>query len=145
LVAEDFVGWLGIVPGSPLARRRVRDGRALSSAIIRTAAPAEVLAVDPAEGFVAAANALIGGTHFVASVGDAAELPFPTTTSTWSSRASFSTSFPISAARSRKRAASRGRAGTIGAYVWDYAGENADDPAVLGRGRGIRPGCAGTR
>jgi ubiquinone/menaquinone biosynthesis C-methylase UbiE len=109
LIAQDFVGWLGIVPGARWLDVGCGTG-ALSSAIIRTAAPAEVRGVDPAEGFVATADSLLGGTHFAASVGDAAELPFHDDSFDWSSRASFSPSFRTSGAPSRKRAASRGRA-----------------------------------
>jgi len=49
---------------------------ALSSAIIGAAAPAEVRGVDPAEGLVESANALLRGAHFAATLGDAEELPF---------------------------------------------------------------------
>src|SRR6476659_1376171 len=52
VVALDFVRWLGIVPGAMWLDVGCGTG-ALSSAIIRTAAPAEVRGVDPAEGFVA--------------------------------------------------------------------------------------------
>jgi SAM-dependent methyltransferase len=122
LVAQDFVGWLGIVPGGRWFDVGCGTG-ALSSAIIRTAAPSEVLAVDPAEGFVAAAKALIGGTHFAASVGDAAELPFPDD--------HFDVvvsglvlNFVPDLGRALAEAARVTRpGGTVGAYVWDYAGQ----------------------
>lgn len=121
LVALDFVGWLGIVPGAGWLDVGCGTG-ALSSAIIRTATPAEVRGVDPAEGFVATANALIGGTHFAASVGDAAELPFPDD--------SFDVvvsglvlNFVPDLGRALAEAGRVTRpGGTVGAYVWDYAG-----------------------
>jgi SAM-dependent methyltransferase len=121
LVAQDFIARLGIVPGARWLDVGCGTG-ALSSVIIRTAAPADVRGIDPAEGFVATANALIGGTHFAASVGDAAELPFPDD--------SFDVvvsglvlNFVPDLGRALAEAGRVTRpAGTVGAYVWDYAG-----------------------
>lgn len=121
LIAQDFVGWLGVVPGASWLDVGCGTG-ALSSAIIRTAAPAEVRGVDPAEGFVATADSLLGGTHFAASVGDAAELPFPN-----DSFDAVVSGLVLTFVPDLGRAlAEAGRVtrpgGTVGAYVWDYAG-----------------------
>jgi ubiquinone/menaquinone biosynthesis C-methylase UbiE len=120
LVAQDFVGWLGIAPGARWLDVGCGTG-ALSSAIIRAAAPAELRGVDPAEGFVATANALLGGTHFAATLGDAAELPFPDDHFDVVVSGLVLTFVPDlgRALAEAGRVARRG--GTVGAYVWDYA------------------------
>jgi ubiquinone/menaquinone biosynthesis C-methylase UbiE len=100
----------------------VRDRRALVGDHPHRG-PAEVRGVDPAEGFVAAADSLLGGTHFSASVGDAAELPFPDD--------SFDVvvsglvlNFVPDLGRALAEAARVTRpGGIVGAYVWDYAGQ----------------------
>ena len=131
-------------PGSLLARCRVRDGRALVGDHPHRG-PSEVLAVDPAKGFLAAANALIGGTHFAASVGDAAELPFPDD--------HFDVvvsglvlNFVPDLGRALAEAGRVTRpGGTVGANVWDYVGRMQMIRLFWDAAVGSDPAAQGTR
>ena len=73
-VADAFLAWLGV----PARRRWLDVGcgtGALASRILRSAAPAEVVGVDPSEGFIATARASVPHVTFL--TGDAQELPLP--------------------------------------------------------------------
>ncbi|VVJ23987.1 Methyltransferase type 11 [Amycolatopsis camponoti] len=75
-VAPVFVRRLGV----PASRRWLDVGcgtGALTSAVLEAGAPAEVVGVDPSEGFLKTARASVPDPRASFSVADARELPFP--------------------------------------------------------------------
>jgi SAM-dependent methyltransferase len=75
-VAETFVRQLGV----PASRRWLDVGcgtGALTSAVLATADPVEVVGVDPSEGFLATARAAVTDPRASFEVADARALPFP--------------------------------------------------------------------
>ncbi|HET9457340.1 MAG TPA: class I SAM-dependent methyltransferase [Candidatus Limnocylindrales bacterium] len=118
-VAAEFLPWLGIPPG----RRWLDVGcgtGVLARTILESAAPAEIVGVDPAEGFVRFAAARTADPHVRFAVADAAALPF--------GDGSFDVAVaglvlnfvadPAAALGEMVRVTAPG--GTIAAYVWDY-------------------------
>jgi SAM-dependent methyltransferase len=119
-VAREFVEWL-----APAANIRWLDvgcgSGALTQTILATAAPREVLGIDPSEGFIAHARRHTQDSRAKFQVGDAQALPVA------------NSSFDIAVAglvlnfvpNPSKAAAEMHRAvrvgGTVAAYVWDYA------------------------
>jgi SAM-dependent methyltransferase len=122
LAAADFVDWLDVPPG----RRWLDVGcgtGALTELVLARAAPAAVVGVDPSEGFVEFARAAMPDGRAAFAIGDAQALPFD--------RGSFDVTVagllmnfvpePRAAAMEMARVTVPG--GTVGAYVWDYAGD----------------------
>src|SRR5262245_45290122 len=75
-VAAEFLAWLA----QPSGQRWVDVGcgtGALSGAILATADPAEVIGVDPAEGFLELARATVKDHRASFRAGDARQLPVP--------------------------------------------------------------------
>jgi SAM-dependent methyltransferase len=119
LVAREFVEWLAVPPRARWLDVGSGTG-ALAQEIVARASPVEVMGVDPSAAFVEHARNAVGLRFEVAA---AEELPFDD--------ASFDTvvsglvlnfvADPDRAAREAARVSAGG--GTVGAYVWDYAGE----------------------
>ena len=121
-VAAAFVTWLGVPPGLRWLDVGCGTG-ALTRAILATADPREVLGVDRSADFVATARAEITDSAACFQIGDARALPVQSNTYD-AVVAGLALNFvpePAKAVAEMVRAAQPG--GTVGAYVWDYAGE----------------------
>ena len=119
-VAREFIEWL-----APATNARWLDvgcgSGALTQAILATAAPGDVLGVDPSEGFIAHARRYTQDSRAKFQVGDAQALPV--------ANSSFDVAVaglvlnfvpdPARAAAEMHRAVRVG--GIVAAYVWDYA------------------------
>ncbi|MEJ3748437.1 class I SAM-dependent methyltransferase [Actinomycetes bacterium KLBMP 9797] len=119
-VAEGFLRWLDV----PAGRRWLDVGcgtGALTAAILAATDPAEVVGVDPSEGFLAHARARVTDPRAAFHIGDAESLPLPD--GEFDAVASGLTlNFvpqPDRAAAELARTAAPG--GAVAAYVWDYA------------------------
>jgi len=120
LVAAIFLDWLAVPPG----RRWLDVGcgtGALTAAILRTADPARVLAVDTSEGFLATARSHVTDARAAFQVGDAQQLPVPDgdVDTVVSGLAVNFVPDPARALAEFARVTSPG--GVVAAYVWDYA------------------------
>jgi SAM-dependent methyltransferase len=119
-VAPVFLSWLRIPAGLSWLDVGCGTG-ALAAAIIDHCAPASVVGVDPSEGFLAAAQARLAGRAAI-SRGSATAIPLE------DGSVDVAVSGLVLNFVSDQRAALTeiGRVtrdgGTIGAYVWDYAG-----------------------
>ena len=119
-VAREFIEWL-----APATNARWLDvgcgSGALTQTILATAAPGDVLGVDPSEGFIAHARRYTQDSRAKFQVGDAQALPV--------ANSSFDVAVaglvlnfvpdPARAAAEMHRAVRVG--GIVAAYVWDYA------------------------
>jgi SAM-dependent methyltransferase len=119
-VAPLFLAWLDVPPG----RRWLDVGcgtGALSAAVLDTAGPASVTAVDPSEGFLATAAEHLGPRARTRQ-GTAAALPLDDASvdATVSDLVLNFTPDPMAALAEQSRVTVGG--GVIAAYVWDYAG-----------------------
>lgn len=120
-VADEFVGWLDVRPDADWLDVGCGTG-ALSEAIADTAEPAHILGIDPSAGFVAYAERRLRGRPASFHVGDAQELPAPDD-SRDAVVAGLVLNFVPNPARGVAEMARVARPrGTVGAYVWDYAG-----------------------
>src|SRR6516162_479268 len=100
-IAREFIAWLALAAKSRWLDVGCGTG-ALTQTILATAAPREVLGVDPSEGFIAHTRRHTQDSRAKFEVGDAQALPDP-----------------ARAAAEMHRAVRAG--GTVAAYVWDYA------------------------
>jgi SAM-dependent methyltransferase len=119
-VAPRFLAWLGVAS----ARRWLDVGcgtGALCGAILEHCAPAAVTGVEPSEGFLGAARARLAGRAELHR-GDASSIPLADATVdvVVSGLVLNFVPDPRRALAEMKRVTERG--GTLGAYVWDYAG-----------------------
>jgi ubiquinone/menaquinone biosynthesis C-methylase UbiE len=120
-VAPLFLDWLGA--GSGLDWLDVGSGTgALSAAILARCNPASLIGVDPSEGFVAAAQALLADRRAEFRVGDAQALPLVAASRDVVVSALVLNFVPdrTKALLEMKRVARPG--GLVGFYVWDYPG-----------------------
>jgi SAM-dependent methyltransferase len=120
--ADAFLMWLAPAPGLRWLDVGCGTG-ALTQAILATANPREVLGVDPSADFIASATAQITDVRVRFEIGDARALPVPNDAYD-GVVAGLALNFvpdPAAAIIEMVRAAQLG--GTVGAYVWDYAGE----------------------
>ncbi|MGA7732654.1 MAG: methyltransferase domain-containing protein [Chloroflexia bacterium] len=122
LVAREFLDWLAVPPGSYWLDVGCGTG-ALTEAILQQAAPAEVMGVDPAEGFVAYAREHVQDRRASFRVGDAMALPFEDEMFGAVMSGLVLNFIPRQdvALAEMVRVAKRG--GIVAAYVWDYAGQ----------------------
>lgn len=119
-VAPLFLDWLGAAEGLDWVDVGCGTG-ALTAAILDGCAPASVVGVDPADGFVEAARERLGDrATFVA--GDAVALPLPDASAdaVVSALVLNFVAEPHAAVEEALRVARPG--GTVAASVWDYAG-----------------------
>lgn len=121
LVAAEFLDWLDV----PTGRRWLDVGcgtGALTETILTRAQPSEVRGVDPSEDFVAYAQKQIADPRFEVQVSDARSLPFADGSFDAVVSGLVLNFVPDQggAAKELRRVAVEG--GTVGAYVWDYAG-----------------------
>jgi SAM-dependent methyltransferase len=124
IVARDFVAWLAVPPGSRWLDVGCGTG-AISQSILDIAQPAGIVAVDPSEAYTAYARRRFEGAPVEVRIGDARALPVADS-SFDAVVCGLMLNF-VPAADQPKAAAGMVRAarpgGTVGAYVWDYAGE----------------------
>lgn len=149
LVARDFIAWLELS-----SRARWLDvgcgAGALIHAILDVTEPAEIVGIDPSSPYIAYARRVIGDRRVRYEVGDARALPVSSSYDAVVSGLVLNfvpAPDHLKAAREMVRAARVG--GTVGAYVWDYAGEMqlmrtfwdaavAIDPAARQLDEGVR-------
>jgi SAM-dependent methyltransferase len=119
-VAPAFLSWLGV----PAGRRWLDVGcgtGALCAAIVDHCAPSSVTGVEPSEGFLATARENLAG-RVALHRGSATEIPLDDSSAdvVVSGLVLNFVAEPHAALAEMARVAGAG--GTIGAYVWDYAG-----------------------
>jgi SAM-dependent methyltransferase len=120
VVAKEFLGWLSVPRGARWLDVGCGTG-ALTQTILRDCAPHSVHGVDPSAGFVETARQRTTGASF--EVGDAQALPAKDGEFD-AAVAGLVINFvpkPERAVGEMRRAVRQG--GTVGAYVWDYAGK----------------------
>lgn len=121
-VARAFLPWLAVPGGSRWLDIGCGTG-ALSEMILRETDPVAVAGIDPSEGFIAYAREQVRDARVAFAVADAQTLPF--------GDAGFDAvvsglalNFIPSAERALAEMVRVARpGGTVGVYVWDYAGE----------------------
>jgi len=121
LVAREFIAWLAIPPGKGWLDVGCGTG-ALSASILDQAAPRETVGIDPSPGFIAYAQKHTRNSRARFETGDAQALPY--------ANDAFDTAVsglvlnfvpePDRAVEEMTRVTRS--AGTVAAYVWDYAG-----------------------
>lgn len=121
LVARTFIDWLDVAPGKRWLDVGCGTG-ALSASILNQAASREVVGIDPSPGFIAYAHEHIHDSRARFEPGDAQALPY--------AGGAFDTAVsglvlnfvpePDRAVEEMTRVTRP--AGTVAAYVWDYAG-----------------------
>ncbi|WP_324278042.1 class I SAM-dependent methyltransferase [Blastococcus brunescens] len=119
LVATGFLRWLDRPPGARWLDVGCGTG-ALAGAILSTAAPTDVVGVDPSPGFVARAAATVPDPRARFGVGDARALPVG---DGWFDVAVSGLMLNVVAERTAVLCEMRravGPGGTVAAYVWDY-------------------------
>ncbi|HEY5741847.1 MAG TPA: methyltransferase domain-containing protein [Terrimicrobiaceae bacterium] len=120
-VAPQFLSWLAI----PAGRRWLDVGcgtGALCASIVDQCSPSSVAGVDPSDGFLATAKQQLGGQAMFRQ-GNAEEIPLDDCSVDVTVSALVLNFIPnqMAALAEMKRVTVNG--GTIGAYVWDYAGK----------------------
>lgn len=122
LVARDFVDWIAAPKGLRWLDVGCGTG-ALAQTVLDRAAPAEVLGVDPSDGFLANARRYVTDPRARFEIGDAQALPAGDGAfdAAVSGLVLNFVSDQAKAAREMRRAVKPG--GIVAAYLWDYAGE----------------------
>jgi SAM-dependent methyltransferase len=119
-VAPRFLAWLGVSPGRRWLDAGCGTG-ALSAAIIDHAAPASVVGIDPSQGFLDKAQEQLAG-RAVFKRGSAAEIPLEADAVDVTVSGLVLNFVPDPRAVLGEMRRVTAADGTIGAYVWDYAG-----------------------
>ena len=122
LVAVRFIEWLNAAPGASWLDVGCGTG-ALSSEIARSAAPSRVDGIDPSSAFIQQAADGLVGPLVSFQVADALAIPHPDSTFDITASALVLTFVPDPTRAVREMVRVTKPAGTIAAYVWDYAGE----------------------
>jgi SAM-dependent methyltransferase len=120
-VAPLFLAWLGV----PAGRRWLDVGcgtGTLCAAILDHCSPASVVGVEPSEGFLNAAQQNLAG-RAVLHQGSAAAIPVGSASVDVVVSGLVLNFVPDQRAALAEMARVTGSGGTIGAYVWDYAGK----------------------
>jgi SAM-dependent methyltransferase len=120
-VAPLFLAWLGV----PAGRRWLDVGcgtGALCAAILEHCAPASVAGVEPSEGFLETARGRLAG-RAVLHRGDATRIPLADASVDVVVSGLVLNFVPDQRAALSEMARVTAGGGTIGAYVWDYAGK----------------------
>lgn len=120
-VAPRFLDWLALPAGLDWLEVGCGTG-ALSAAILERCAPATLVSVDPSEGFLAQARANVADPRAVFRVGDAQALPVETASRDAVVSALVLNFVPDKAQAFAEMQRVTRPGGTIGFYVWDYAG-----------------------
>jgi SAM-dependent methyltransferase len=121
LVAREFLDWLGLPPGARWLDLGCGTG-ALSQTALAQAGPASVLGVDRSEGYVAYARERTSDPRANFAVGDVQELPCAAARFEAAVSGLVLNFVPRPAAAVAEMARVVRADGTVGAYVWDYAG-----------------------
>jgi SAM-dependent methyltransferase len=120
-VAAEFLRWLAVPPG--LAWADVGSGTgALTSTILTTCEPSAVTGIDFSETFVAQARQRISDPRVRFETGDAAALPWGSASVDVTVSGLVLNFVRDHEAMAREMARITRPGGTVGAYVWDYAG-----------------------
>ena len=120
-VAPLFLSWLSV----PAGRRWLDVGcgtGALCAAIVDRCSPASVAGVEPSEGFLQTAKENLGD-RVALHLGSATAIPFGDASVDVVVSGLVLNFVPDQRAAVAEMARVTGRGGTIGAYVWDYAGK----------------------
>jgi len=120
-VAPRFLSWLDVSPG----RRWLDVGcgtGALSAAIADRCAPASISAIEPSEGFLATARENLAG-RVALHQGSATAIPLDDASVDVVVSGLVLNFVPDQQAALHEMTRVTGPGGTIGAYVWDYAGK----------------------
>ena len=122
LVARELLTWLAVPAHSRWLDVGCGTG-ALSETILREAAPAEVVGVDPSDGFVAHAREHVRDGRVRFEVGDAQALPFEDGEFNAVVSGLVLNFIPDSERGVAEMTRVARPDGVVAAYVWDYAGE----------------------
>ncbi len=120
-MARDFLDWVSVRSGSRWLDIGCGTG-ALTGSVLAHAAPGELVGVDRSDRYVAYAREQVQGRRARFAVCDAQQLPFDRNTfdAVVSGLVLNFIPDPLRAVGEMARVARRG--GTLGTYVWDYAG-----------------------
>lgn len=118
LVAAEFLDWLDVAPGGRWLDVGCGTG-ALSGAIVQRCAPADLLGIDPSEGYLAWAAEQVDHPRARFAKADAANLPDGDFDAVVSGLVLNFLPDPHAAVAAMRKA---GEGGVVAAYVWDYAG-----------------------
>jgi SAM-dependent methyltransferase len=121
LVASEFLAWLSLPPGLRWLDVGCGTG-SLTAAIVEKCRPAEVVGIEPSEGFVTRARERLRGSATF-HVANALHIPLPSSSLdvVVSGLVLNFVSDPVSGLIEMKRVARPGA--TVATYVWDYAGK----------------------
>jgi SAM-dependent methyltransferase len=122
LVAAEFVAWLGVPGGARWVDVGCGTG-AVSETIVRLGDPASVVGVDPSAGFIAHARAHVTDPRVRFEAGSADRLPLDDGAVDAAVSGLVLNFVPDAAAALAEMTRATRPGGTIGVYVWDYAGE----------------------
>jgi SAM-dependent methyltransferase len=120
LVAREFLGWLGVPPGGRWLDVGCGTG-ALSESILSSAAPDEVVGIDPSPAFVAFARDRVQDPRVEFDIGDAQALGAASATFDAAVAGLVLNFVPESNRAASEMVRVTRPGGTIAAYVWDYA------------------------
>jgi SAM-dependent methyltransferase len=119
-VGAEFLRWLAAPPGWRWVDVGCGTG-ALTGAILVAADPAEVIGVDPAEGFLELARTAVDDPRATFRAGDARQLPVPNDYADAVVSALALNFIPDATAAVGEFTRVARAGGVIAAYVWDYA------------------------
>ncbi len=122
LVATEFLRWLDV----PAGGRWLDVGcgtAAVTDAVLRLGSPAEVVGVDPSEGYVLYARAHVADPRARFAVGTATALPFGDGGVDVAVSGLVLNFVPELERAAAEMARVTRPGGTVGGYVWDYAGD----------------------
>ena len=122
LVARDFLSWLALPAGCKWLDVGCGTG-ALSKTILDLAAPKEVCGIDPSEGFLQYARSNAKDARVKFDVGNAMSIPYDSESFDAVVSGLVLNFVPDQAKALSEMCRVAKLDGTVGLYVWDYAGE----------------------